>query len=301
MPRKHHICVCICTFKRPELLNKLLSKLDEQETEGLFDYSIVVVDNDRSESAREIVECYARQSKTSIRYYMEPEQNIALARNKTVDNAEGDFVAFIDDDEYPMEKWLLNLYKALHYFASDGVLGPVLPCFEKEPPRWILKGCFFDRPTHPTGHVLVWKNTRTGNALLKKDLFTEDHGGFNPAFGSGGEDRDFFRRKIEEGHVFVWCNEGQVFEIVPPERWKRKVFLKRALVRGKMAINSTMSRPVNVFISLFAITLYTCCLPLFLVLDHHIFMKYLIKDFDHIGKVLAFLGIEVVRDKYITH
>jgi succinoglycan biosynthesis protein ExoM len=300
MSERNHISVCICTYKRPELLGGLLLKLEEQKTESLFDYSIVIVDNDISESAREIVESFARQSKSSISYYLEPEQNIALARNKAVENAEGDFLCFIDDDEFPVEQWLLNLYKAVNYYASDGVLGPVLPFFEQEPPEWVLKGCFFNRPTHPTGYALGWQNTRTGNALLRRGLFNKENKWFDPAFGSGGEDRDFFRRKIEEGHVFVWCNEAYVFEKVPSNRWKRSVLLKRAILRGKMALNTAKSKPRSVCYSAAAIVIYTVCMPLFLVLGQHIFMKYLIKNCDHLGKVLAFWGIDLVREKYVS-
>lgn len=300
MRQRHHICVCVCTYKRPELLRRLLSKLEEQETEGLFDYSIVIVDNDRSESARQTVESYALQSKISISYYVEPEQNIALARNKAIENGKGSFVSLIDDDEFPAERWLLNLYKALNRYKSSGVLGPVLPYFEKEPPRWVLKGRFFDRPTHPTGYVLGWENTRTGNALLERRLFTEDRKWFDPAYGSGGEDRDFFRKKIEEGNIFfVWCNEAPVFETVPQDRWKRTVLLKRALLRGKMALNSTGSKPVSVLTSTVAIAIYAVCLPLFFIVGHAVFMKYLIKSCDHLGKVLAFFGIDWVREKYV--
>jgi len=151
---------------------------------------------------------------------------------------------------------------------------------------------FFNRPTHLNGHVLRWKNTRTGKVLLRKELFREGRKWFDPAFGSGGEDRDFFRRKIEEGHVFVWSNEDPVFETIPPARWKRKILFKRALVRGKMALNTIESKPVSVFNSLVVIVIYTCGLPLAFIMGHHVFMKYLIKNCDHLGKVIGFLGIE---------
>lgn len=300
MSRRHHISICICTYKRPELLKRLLEKLEEQETEELFNYSIVIVDNDRFESARQTAESRARQTKISISYYVEPEQNIALARNKAIENTHGDFIALIDDDESPAAYWLHNLYKALKHYKSDGILGPVLPCFEKEPPRWVLKGHFFDRPTHPTGHILGWENTRTGNALLRKALFNKDHKWFNPAFGSGGEDREFFRRKIEDGYVFVWCNEASVFEFVPAKRWKRTVLLKRALLRGEMALNVARTKPMSIFYSTVAIVIYTVCLPLFFVLGQHVFMKYLIKNCDHIGKVAAFGGIHLIKEKYVS-
>lgn len=294
------ICVCICTYKRPALLNRLLSKLQEQETEGLFNYSIVVADNDRSESARQTTERFAQESKIPIAYYVEPDQNIALARNKAIKNANANLVALIDDDEFPDERWLFNMYKAIHQYAADGILAPVLPSFETKPPEWVLRGQFFDRPSHPTGHVLAWNNTRTGNALLKRFLFKNGEDWFDPMYGSGGEDRDFFRRKIDEGHVFVWCNEAAVFETIPPKRWKRSILLKRALLRGQMALLDPGSKqPVSIIKSAAAVAIYTVGLPLFLVMGQHIFMKYLIKDCDHVGKVLAFFGFDLVRDKYV--
>ncbi len=294
-----HITVCICTYKRPVLLKKLLLKLEQQETEGLFEYSVVVVDNDFAESARQTVESFAEQSNLSIAYYVEPVQNIARARNKAVENARGTYIAFIDDDEFPDRKWLQKLCEAQILYKSDGILGPVLPYFEKDPPGWVVKGGFFHRPTHSTGQALSWKNTRTGNTLLKRELFRPGHPWFNPDFGSGGEDRDFFRRKIEEGHVFVWCDEAPVFETIPPARWKRTVLLKRAMIRGKMALNASGSRATGVFKSMIAVMLYTFSLPFVCVMGHHVFMKYLIKECDHLGKVFAFLGIDLLKEKYV--
>lgn len=293
------ICVCICTYKRPTMLGRLLVKLQDQVTEGLFDYSIVVVDNDRSESARPIVQSIAWKFAIAHSYHVEPEQNIALVRNRAIKNANGNLVALIDDDEFPDERWLLNLYKALNQNAVDGILGPVLPDFETEPPQWVLRGRFFDRPRHPTGHVLSWDSTRTGNALLRRQIFEDNETWFDPSYASGGEDRAFFRKKIEEGCVFVWCNEAVVFETVPQKRWKRTILLKRALLRGKMALNAAESKSLSVAKSMIAAAIYTAGLPLFFVLGHHIFMKYLIKDCDHLGKVLAFFGIDLVREKYV--
>ena len=57
-----HICVCICTYKRPVLLRRLLEGLGDQDTSRLFTFSIVVVDNDRSESARGVVKDFTAAS-----------------------------------------------------------------------------------------------------------------------------------------------------------------------------------------------------------------------------------------------
>jgi glycosyltransferase involved in cell wall biosynthesis len=275
--------------------------LEKQETEGLFDYSIVIVDNDSAESAKQLVESYAHQSKILINYFMQPEQSISLTRNKAVENSMGNFIGFIDDDEFPEESWLLELYKAIYKYKADGILGPVLPCYKEAPPKWVLKGHFFDRPSHPSGYILKWKDTRTGNVLLKRELFFgKNSQWFDPAYGSGGEDKDLFRRMIEKGYVFVWSNEAPVFETVPALRWKRDFMIKRALLRGKVDYETTSANSSSILKSLLAIAMYTIGLPIFFVFGHHIFMTYLVKDCDHIGKVLTALGFDIVKEKYIT-
>ena len=295
-----HICICICTYKRPQRLSQLIQRIQLLLTEKLFNISIVVVDNDKSESARKTVEELLRKSAIPIQYYVEAQQNISRARNKAIENSHGDYVAFIDDDELPAQNWLYNLYMAIKLYKTDGILGPVMPYFELEPPRWVKKGRIFERENHLSGFVLEWQNTRTGNALLKRDIFLKDNNWFNPEFGSGGEDRDFFRRKIVEGYIFSWCNEAPVYEVIPPERWKKSILFKRALLRGRMALNAANSRPISVFYSIAALGVYAICLPLLPILGQHILIKYIVKCCDHLGKVCAFCGIELIKEKYIS-
>jgi succinoglycan biosynthesis protein ExoM len=301
---KHHICVCVCTFKRPRYLAALLKALDAQETGGAFDYGIVVVDNDQAASARLVVEFASYRSKRAIHYDIQPEQNIALARNKAVENARGDFVAFIDDDELPDPSWLFNMYKALTLFETAGVLGPVLPRYETPPPGWVIRGKFFDRPAYYSGYFLNWWLARTGNCLLKSSLFKGPEGRFLPEFGSGGEDRDFFKRMIQRGHVFVWCAEAPIYEAVPSDRWNVLTMVRRALLRGKMTYQARKSYPSNLLSSAGAVLAYTIGLPLLLiaspVFGFEVFMRTMIRDCDHLGKILALFGIDPVKHRYIV-
>src|SRR5256885_668732 len=120
-----HISVCICTYKRPMLLQRLLEELGRQRTEQRFTYGVVVADNDRQQSAEPVVRAFATHSAVLVEYCVEPRQNIALTRNKALELAHGEFVAFIDDDEFPTEGWLLTLFKTCNQYGVDGVLGPV--------------------------------------------------------------------------------------------------------------------------------------------------------------------------------
>jgi succinoglycan biosynthesis protein ExoM len=293
----HHITVCICTLRRPQLLSQTLAKLENQRKEGLFTYSIVVADNDSLGSSVQVVGDFSRASLLPVVYCIEPRQNIALARNKALQYAEGDLVAFIDDDEFPADDWLLNLFKMYKTSGADGILGPVEPYFETEPPQWVRKGKFFKRPTHPTGYKLGWEQSRTGNVLFKKGILDRLETPFRAKFDTAGEDMDFFRRAIDQGCSFVWCNEAIAYEVVPSSRCTRTYLLRRALLRGSNFPKHPEHRVRNVAKSLIAVPCYTLILPLLFLFGQHVFLKYLIKVLDHASRLFAFIGLTLVTER----
>lgn len=300
MPRNtNHISVCICTYKRPLLLVNLLNKVGEQETDGLFTYSIVIVDNDQSQSAEQVVAAFSRSAIIPVAYCVEPEQNIALARNRAIANAEGNLIAFIDDDEFPIRRWLVALFETYKANNVDGVLGPVNPHYDEQAPKWVIKGRFYDRPIHPSGRAVAAHEGRTGNVLLGKHVFANLSEPFRRKF-RGGEDQDFFRRAIENGHVFIWCREATAYEVVPPVRCKRTFMLRRALLRGAMARLQGGCGFRSVLKSFLAVFIYAAVLPFALIVGQHKFMAVLVKLCDHLGKVLSAVGIDPIRQPYVT-
>jgi glycosyltransferase involved in cell wall biosynthesis len=296
---KPHISVCLCSYKRPQFLKRALENLRSLATGDLFDYSIVVVDNDCEETARVTVSDFARTAPVKVVYSVEPEQNISLARNKALELATGDFVAWIDDDEFPEPNWLLNFYKTLDQTNSDGALGPVEPVFESTPPSWILKGKFFEkRRNRVTGSKLKWNQTTTANALVRRDIFKGLTEPFRRQFTAGGEDVDFFKRMMEYGHSFLWCNEAVVHEIIPPTRCRRLYLFRRALLRGQN--NRHFADTESIVRSIIALPLYLAMLPFLLLMGQHFFMRYLIKIGDHAGNLLGWVGFNTTGRNYFN-
>src|SRR5215212_8141203 len=102
-----HLTICICTCGRPQMLERLLREIARQDAAGAFTFSVVVTDNDAAESARAMVAKYRHEllhpvarergqgSALSIKYTVQPERNIALARNTALAHATGDYVVCI--------------------------------------------------------------------------------------------------------------------------------------------------------------------------------------------------------------
>ena len=297
--KPNHIAVCVCTYKRPQMLQRLLDDLSVQETGGAFEFSIVVMDNDPSQSAEPVVSAFATRSSILVIYAVEPRQGICRVRNRAIEYATGNFIAFIDDDEFPDRRWLLELFRTCNVDGVDGVLGPVLRHFDEKPPQWVIKGNFERRSRHPTGFVIDWREGRTGNVLLKRCSFEPGEPPFDTNFHRGG-DVDFFRRMTAKGRVFVWCDEAIVYESVPPSRWTRSFMLKRALLRGTIASRRGPIRLMGIAKSIVAVPAYAVGLPFALVLGQHRFMGLLIRLCNHLGKLLALIGIKPVKSLYVT-
>jgi succinoglycan biosynthesis protein ExoM len=281
------------------MLQSLLDDLREQETGGLFSYSVLVVDNDRQGSAEQVVSEFRAQQSFRVDYFIEPRQNIALARNKAIENAIGDYVVFIDDDESPIRRWLLTLFEACNKFNAYGALGPVHPRFAEPPPDWVVKGKFYARPTYPTGFVIDWPKGRTGNTLLRREVFAGESQPFRPEFRTA-EDQDFFRRMIEKGYFFIWCDEAVAYETVPPIRWKRSLLLKRALLRGYTSLSHPTFAIRDVLKSAVAAPAYILALPFALLMGQGKFMSLLVRLCDHLGILLGLVGINPVKEPYVT-
>lgn len=296
---KDHISICICTYLRPALLSRLIVRLRDQRTDGLFTYSAVVVDNDARGSGEEAVKGVGAAALMPIEYHIEPERNISLARNRSIENAQGNLIAFIDDDEFPADDWLYQHFRTLRGSPASGVLGPVRADFDAQAPAWLTKSGLLGRREFVTGQrILNSRFTRTGNVLLWRSLFADPDDRFDPAYGkTGGSDAIFFRRMMRKGHLFLWCNDAVVYETVLPERQVKSYYIKRAFTRGMGEAQDAPFLSLRTLRSAIAVPLYALLLPFARLAGAHVFMRYLVKECDHLSLILAQFGIKVVKER----
>jgi succinoglycan biosynthesis protein ExoM len=227
-----NISLCIATYRRPERLATLLDDLVKQQH---LPNEVVVVDNDAAGSARAVVERRRGLGVPfPVHYDIQPVKNIALTRNRTVELASGDWIAFVDDDERAPAAWLEQLAETVVRCAADGALGPVDPIVPADAPAWIRHGRFYDWARMKTGTVIPFNKLRFGNVLLRAALLRGTPPPFDPNYGlTGGEDGDLLGRLVQKGARIVWCDEAIVHEPVEAARLSLRWLLLRALRGGQ--------------------------------------------------------------------
>ena len=228
------ISVCICTFRRPEGLRRALASAFALQIPSGCTLELLVVDNDTSGSAATVVDAFqGMATDRSLRHLHEPTPGVSHARNRCLETAAGEMLAFFDDDEFVNPDWLIELLACMDRTQADAVFGPVLPSFETAPTPWALASGVHDRQRFPSGTVLPWGDARTGNVALRRSMLT---GGlrFSTEFArTGGEDSLFFATAQSQGRKLVWCDEAIVHESVPAQRMKRAWILHRAFMGGR--------------------------------------------------------------------
>ncbi|MEQ8936639.1 MAG: glycosyltransferase family 2 protein [Amphiplicatus sp.] len=218
------IDVLICTFRRPSIESALAS-IEKQRLEDGIVSRVIVADNDEAPSARARVAEAAARMKTRVTYLHAPARNISIARNACLDAADGDWVAFLDDDEVASPDWLASLYSFAVNGGYDAAFGPAVADYAETAPAWIRAFDYHsNRPVRRFGEV---QTGHTCNALLRwrGGPFTAER--FLLEKGqSGGEDTEFFFRLRRAGARFGICENAEVFEPVDPARltfdWIRK-------------------------------------------------------------------------------
>ena len=235
------IVIGICTYNRNELLNICLDKISVMKIPDNVSIEVVVVDNSAESIAADVV-----KSKTlNIHYFSFHGKGIASVRNEVLRQAvklKPDYIAFIDDDEYPDENWIFELYTRLIATKSDVVTGPVVYNFvdtnfnQLKVPFWIKKNAYFKgKYKRPDGHIC--RTASTNNVLFKVSILDKLAYWFDEKYQMmTGEDIEFFERVYNLHYTILWVKKAVVNEIVSPERCTLKYIWKRNFNNGYLRI-----------------------------------------------------------------
>ena len=131
------ISAVVCTYNRSESLRDTLRALKGQELRDGLLLEILVVGNNSRDRTRQVGEEEAQESRWPIRYIFETAQGLNYARNRGVNESQGEFIAFTDDDVIPDPQWAHELWKTANAHQADCVGGKILPLWFEQAPSWM--------------------------------------------------------------------------------------------------------------------------------------------------------------------
>jgi glycosyltransferase involved in cell wall biosynthesis len=238
----YDISVVISTYNRCQMLPGALDSVLDQNAGGVR-YEVIVVDNNSTDSTREVVERYLERENTALKYVFEQKQGVSHARNTGLAHARAPIISFADDDVRVGRDWVASIKKELDEHPEvDFVGGKILPRWKTQPPAWLNRDHWWALALLDYGDAPFYVSADkplclpTANAAFRASLF-ERFGLFSPEF-SGREDHEFLLR--------LWCGNVRglyapsivVTAEVQPERLRRNYHRRWNTTTGRF--NSAM-------------------------------------------------------------
>ena len=242
------ISVVVCTYNRCESLRRTLKSFKEVVAPQGGSWELILVDNNSKDETRIIAEAFKEESGLNVKYVFETRQGLSHARNRGIEQAEGEIIAFTDDDVMVDRYWLSNIERAFEEHDVSCVGGKILPVWEIPKPEWIIPQLHYilallDRGDKPfrLESPIVWG----ANFAIRSDIF-EKYGVFDTKLGRiperlfAGEDTEFVRRILNKGEKVMYDPNVIVFHYIPSDKISKRYFRKwkydqgvlRASLRG---------------------------------------------------------------------
>lgn len=229
------VSVVVCSYNGSKTIGETLDGIKNLDYPNL---EILVVNDGSTDATPEIA------AQRGAKVITVPNGGLSRARNIGWASANGDIVAYIDDDAYPDPHWLKYLVYDLLNNDWVGVGGPNIPPQEDGP----IAECVSNSPGGPV-HVLVSDKVAEHipgcNMAFKRESL-KAVGGFDPRFTVAGDDVDLCWRLQEKGWKIGYAPSAVVFH---HRRNSLKAYLRqqRNYGRAEALLERKWPRKYNAF------------------------------------------------------
>ncbi|MBD3263493.1 MAG: glycosyltransferase [Candidatus Omnitrophica bacterium] len=220
------ISVIIPTCGRDLKLRKCIDSILAEETDEI-DFEIIVIDDRDRPPLKKLINSYT--ANFNLKYLSQYRKGPAAARNLGIENSQGDFIAFIDDDCTVQKQWLRRIIDAHSANPETGIIGGDTVSATRE--SWILVSqflstCSIETDIEGKTEIVFFP---TCNVSFKKQIFDSCRFDSNFPF-PGGEDLEFFWRLFKRGHRFIWDKSIKVAHHRDTSFYS---FLKQSYIYGR--------------------------------------------------------------------
>jgi glycosyltransferase involved in cell wall biosynthesis len=174
-----NLTVAIPTYNGENRLPQVLDKLKKQVNTEDINWEVIIVDNNSTDGTAKLVKEYQEnwQQDVPLKYYFEAEQGISFARQKAMNEASGELVGFIDDDNPAFANWVNSACTFAQEHPKAGAFSSrIHGVFETNPPEELKDITFYlalvDRGSEPLKYEPRKKGLPPGAGLVvRRDVW----------------------------------------------------------------------------------------------------------------------------------
>lgn len=199
---KKFVSVIIPHLNDSDRLGLCLKSLNDQSYDKRF-YEVIVIDNDSSKQHWE--ELLRFKSLYKIILLKETKSGSYAARNKGLQEAKGNIIAFTDSDCIPYPNWIemgVNNLKILNYYGIVG--GKIELTYKNKNHLNAVEQYEMLFAFNQERYVNKLNFSATANLFTSKSILS-DIGNYDDSFKSGG-DREWGNRAIIKGYKIIYGN-----------------------------------------------------------------------------------------------
>lgn len=271
MCEKDLISIIIPIFNVEKYLQRCLDSVIGQTYERL---EIILINDGSTDNCEKIMKDYAKND-LRIKCIMKSNGGLSSARNMGIDHARGQYLCFIDSDDYVSPDFVETLYKNIKQNDAD-----ICWCdayFKFNEREELLK---FDKKS-----VWLFQNSAVWNKMYKRDLFLENNIHFFE--GIWYEDLEITPRLMTKSRKSVYV-EKALYYYVQNEKSITRTFTKKVLDMTKVIKNleiyfqSIGSNPSNAnvkYIYSYICVYHGLCSTIFRMMNSNEFTNEEIKEY----------------------
>lgn len=235
--------VALCTHNHADRLVRTLADLPTLKSPHA-PWEFLVIDNGCRDATPELLARHVWPEGWQVRVVREEKLGLSNARNRAIDEARGDYVIFMDDDETADPDWLCAYERLIRVHDPDAFGSRIEVLFEDKRPAWLK-----DELLGFLGEL-----NRSDEICQLTDPYTSFHGGnfglhkrvcdkvgrFDDMLGrkgtdnTGGEEVDFYRRLLAAGFKVWWTPEAVIHHRIQAEKLTRGYFLDLHYRQGRI-------------------------------------------------------------------
>jgi glycosyltransferase involved in cell wall biosynthesis len=176
------ISVVVCTYNRADLLPRCLQSLADQALDKKL-YEVILVHNS-TDDTQEIAESFSKKE-PNFRIVIETQKGLSHARNRGWKEAQGEYIAYTDDDCRLPEQWLTVARSIIHASAPGVFGGPFYAFYTSPKPEW-FKDEYGSHVISPVPKTLSAEEFLDGNNFFIRRELISKIGGFDTNLGMKG-------------------------------------------------------------------------------------------------------------------